>query len=86
MRFDWFTEQDYLERGFLLVGDLNDIALLACRRTRDFRIDEYVPIDQMDGKSSVSIDPDRKRRIKKHTKRIQRELRRQKSSAIIPAH
>ena len=53
MRFDCFTEQDYLDRGFLLVGDLNDVSSLACRRTRDFRIDEYVPIDQIDGKSFV---------------------------------
>ena len=80
MRFDAFTEQDYSESGFLLVRDLNDIASLACHRTRAFRIDEYVPIDQIDGKSIVLLDPDRERRIKKHTKRIQRELRRRKSS------
>ena len=80
MRFDGFTEQDYLESRFLLVGDLNDIASLACHRSRAFRIDEYVPIDQIDEKSIVSLDPDRERRIKKHTRRIQTELRRRKSS------
>ena len=80
MRFDGFTEQDYLESRSLLVRDFNDIASLACHRTRAFRIDEDVPIDQIDEKSIVSLDPDRKRRIKKHTKRIQRELRRHKSS------
>ena len=80
MRFDLFTEQDCLESGFLLVRDLNDIASLACHRTRDFRIDEYVPIDQIDGKSIIMVDPDRERRIKKHTRRIQRELREHKSS------
>jgi hypothetical protein len=80
MRFDCFTEQDYLDSGFLLVGDLNDVSSLACRRTRDFRIDEYIPIDQIDGKSLILADPDRERRIQKHTRRIQRELRRRKSS------
>ncbi len=80
MRFDGFTEQDYLESRFLLVTDLNDIASLAYHRTRAFRIDEYVPIDQIDGKSIVSLDPDHERRIKKHTRRIQTELRRSKSS------
>ena len=82
MRFDGFIEQDYLENGLLLVGNLNDIASLACRRTREFRIDEYVPIDQIDGKSNVPIDPGRERRIKEHAKRIQRELRPQNSSKI----
>jgi hypothetical protein len=88
MRFDCFTEQDYLDSGFLLVRDLDDVSSLACRdvsslacrRTRDFRIDEYIPIEKIDGKSLILIDPDRERRIKKHTKRIQRELRRRKSS------
>ncbi len=80
MRFDCFTEQDYLDSGFLLVGDLDDVSSLACRRTRDFRIDEYVPVDKIDGKTLVLIDPDRERRIKKHTKRIQSELRKHKSS------
>ncbi len=80
MRFDCFTEQDYLDSGFLLIRDLDDVSSLACRRTRDFRIDEYVPIDKIDGRSLILIDPDRERRIKKHTRRIQRELRRRKSS------
>ena len=80
MRFDCFTEQDYLDSGFLLVRDLDDVSSLACHRTRDFRIDEYIPIEKIDGKSLILIDPDRERRIKKHTKRIQRELRRRKSS------
>ncbi len=80
MRLDCFTEQDYLDSGFLLVGDLDDVSSLACRRTRDFRIDEYIPIDKIDGKSLILIDPDRRGRIKKHTKRIQRELQRRKSS------
>jgi len=80
MRFDCFTEQDYLDSGFLLVGDLDDVSSLACRRTRDFRIDEYVPIDKIDGKTLILIDPDRERRIKTHTKRIQRELRSRRSS------
>ena len=77
MRFDNFTEQGYLESGLLLVGNLNDIASLPCRRTRDFRIDEHAPINQIGGNSSVSIDPGRERRINEHTKRIQRELRAQ---------
>jgi len=80
MRFDCFTEQDYLDSGFLLIRDLDDVSSLACRRTRDFRIDEYVPIDKIDGKTLILIDPDRERRIKKHTKRIQRELRSRRSS------
>ncbi len=80
MRFDCFTEQDYLDSGFLLVRDLNDVSSLACLSTRDFRVDEYVPIDQIDGNSLVLVDPDRERRIKKHTRRIQKELRRRKSS------
>ena len=80
MRFELFTEQDYLDNGLLLVSDLNDISSMACRRTRDFRIDEYLPIDQIDGKILVLVDPDRERRIKKHTRRIQRELQRRKSS------
>jgi len=80
MRFDCFTEQDYLDSGFSLVRDLDDVSSLVCRRTRDFRIDEYVPIDKIDGRSLILIDPDRERRIKKHTRRIQRELRRRKSS------
>ncbi len=80
MRFECFTEQDYLDSGFLLVGDLNDVCSLACRRTRDFRIDEYIPIDKIDGKSLLLFDPDREKRIKKHTKRIQRELRKHRSS------
>jgi hypothetical protein len=66
----------------LLVGNLSDIASLPCRRTRDFRIDEHAPINQIDSKSSVSIDPDRERRIKEHTKRIQRELRAQNRLTI----
>jgi hypothetical protein len=82
MQFDSFTEQDYLERGFLLVRDLNEIASLACHKTREFRIDEYVPIDRIDGKSLVSMDPNRERRIREHTKRIQRELQRRKSSKV----
>jgi len=81
MRFELFTEQDYLDNGFLPVGDLNDVSSLACRRTRDFRIDEYVPIDQIDGEILMLVDPDRERRVQKHTRRIQRELRRRKSSA-----
>jgi hypothetical protein len=80
MRFELFTEQDYLDNGLLLVRDLDDVSSLACRRTRDFRIDEYLPIDQIDGKTLVLVDPDRERRIKKHTRRIQRELRKRKSS------
>ena len=80
MRFDCFTEQDYLDSGFLLVRDLNDVSSLACHSTRDFRVDEYVPIDQIDGNSLVLVDPDREMRIKKHTRRIQKELRRRKSS------
>ena len=80
MRFDCFTEQDYLDSGFLLVRDLNDVSSLACGRTRDFRVDEYVPIDQIDGNSLVLVDPGRERRIQKHTRRIQKELQRRKSS------
>jgi hypothetical protein len=80
MQFDSFTEQDYFERGFFWVRDLNEVDSLACRRTREFRIDEYVPVDRIDDKSIVSMDANRERRIEKHTKRIQRELRRRKSS------
>ena len=80
MRFDWFTEQDCLESGFLLVRNINDVASLGCHSTRDFRIDECVPIAQIDNKTIILVDPDRKRRIQNHTRRIQRELRRRKSS------
>ncbi len=80
MRFDWFTEQDCLESGFLLVRNINDVASLACHGTRGFRIDEYDSIDRIDDKSIVTFDPDRERRIKEHTRRIQRELGRRKSS------
>ncbi len=80
MRFDWFTEQDCLESGFLLVRNINDVASLACHGTRDFRIDECVSIYQIDNESIILVDPDRERRIKNHTRRIQRELRQRKSS------
>ncbi len=80
MRFDWFTEQDCLESGFLLVRNINDVASLACHMTRGFRIDEYVPIDQIDNKTIILVDPDRERRITKHTRRIQRVLQQRKSS------
>jgi hypothetical protein len=77
MRFANFTEQDYLESRLSLVGNLNDIASLPFRKTRDFRIDEHPPIHQIDNKGSVSINPDHERRIKEHIKRIQTELRSQ---------
>ena len=72
--------QDYFERGLLFAGCLSDIASLPCRRTRDFRIDEYETIEQIDNRTKDLVDSDRKRRIKEHTKRIQKELRRLESS------
>lgn len=67
-----FPEQDVLEGGLVLVGDLSDMDSLQCRRTQDFRTDKEV--------SFLEDDPDaREERVKRHKRRIQRELRNARS-------
>ncbi|MBA7712821.1 hypothetical protein ES703_121811 [subsurface metagenome] len=74
-----FREQACFEAGLFLAGGLNDMARLHGRQTKDLRIDNHEPVDEVAPRLRAIVDPGYEERMENHSKRIQRVLRQQKA-------